>query len=144
MYSIGEVIILTLQNDEIQPPVAVYQTMQDEFMQHHKDDGFKAETFFTFHADPAVSSVAIDMIADKYQFVKPENDVKLGELVTQLLYEIKLTVVNMQIAELEQGLKEAEAQGDMQRQFQLLRHQPELLAARNDLCKILGNRVLSV
>ena len=144
VYSIGEVIIYTLRNDEIQPPVAVYQTMQDEFLQHFKDEGFKAETFFTFHADPAVSSVAIDMIADKYQFVKPENDVKLGELVTQLLFEIKLTVVNMQIAKLEEDLKDAEAQGDVQRQFQLLRNQPALLQARNDLCKVLGNRVLSV
>ena len=144
VYSIGEVIIYTMQNDEIQPPVAVYQTMQDEFMQHQHDEGFKAETFFTFHADPAVSSVAIDMIADKYQFVKPENDVKLGELVTQLLFEIKLTVVNMQIAKLEEDLKDAEAQGDVQRQFQLLARQPELLQARNDLCKVLGNRVLSV
>jgi DNA primase len=144
MYTIGEVIILSLQGDEIAPPVAVYQTMQDEFMQHYKDEGFKAEAFFTFHPDPAVSSVAIDMIADKYQFVKPENDVKLGELVTQLLYEIKLTVVNMQIDDLENRLKQAEASGDVNTQLQLLKHQPELLAARNDLCKILGNRVINI
>ena len=144
VYSIGEVIIYTLQNDEIKPPVPVYQTLQDEFLQHFKDEGFKAETFFTFHPDPALSSMAIEMIADKYQFVKPENDVKLGELVTQLLYEIKLTVINIQIAELEQDLKDAETQGDVQRQFQLLAHQPELLQARNELCKILGNRIINI
>lgn len=144
MYTIGEVIILTLQGDEITPPVPVYQTMMDEFMQHYKDEGFKAETFFTFHPDPAVSSVAIDMIADKYQFVKPENDVKLGELVTQLLYEIKLTVINIQIDDLENRLKQAQASGDVNAQLQLLKHQPELLAARNDLCKVLGNRVINI
>ena len=144
VYSIGEVIILTLQNDGIQPPVAIYRTMQDEFMQHHQEDGFKAETFFTFHADPAVSSVAIEMIADRYQFVKPENDIKLGELVTQLLFEIKLTVVNMQIDDLENRIKQAQASGDISAQLQLLKHQPELLKARNELCKVLGNRVLSV
>lgn len=144
MYTIGEVIILTLQGDEITPPVPVYQTMMDEFMQHYKDEGFKAETFFTFHPDPSVSSVAIDMIADKYQFVKPENDVKLGELVTQLLYEIKLTVINIQIDDLENRLKQAQASGDVNGQLQLLKHQPELLAQRNEICKLLGNRVINI
>lgn len=144
MYTIGEVIILTQQGDEITPPVPVYQTMMDEFMQHYKDEGFKAETFFTFHPDPAVSSVAIDMIADKYQFVKPENDVKLGELVTQLLYEIKLTVINIQIDDLENRLKQAQASGDVNAQLQLLKHQPELLAQRNEICKLLGNRVINI
>ena len=144
MYTIGEVIIWTLENDEIQPPVPVYQTMMDEYKAHCKDEGFKAEHFFTFHPDPAVSSMAIDMIAERYQFVKTENDVRLGELVTQLLFEIKLTVVNTQIAELEQGLKDAQEKGDVQRQFELLKHQPELLAMRNELCKVLGNRVINV
>jgi len=118
--------------------------MTDEFMQHVKDEGFKAESFFTFHPDPTVSSLAIDMIAEKYQFVKPEQEVRLGELVTQLLCEIKLTVINMQIAGLEQDLKEAQAQGDLQRQFELLKAQPELIATRNELCKILGNRIINI
>lgn len=144
MYTIGEVIIWTLENDEIQPPVPVYQTMIDEYKAHCKDEGFKAEHFFTFHPDPAISSMAIDMIAERYQFVKTESDVRLGELVTQLLFEIKLTVVNAQIADLEKGIKEAQEKGDVQRQFELLKHQPELLAMRNELCKVLGNRVINV
>ena len=144
MYTIGEVIIWTLENDEIQPPVPVYQTMIDEYKAHCKDEGFKAEHFFTFHPDPAISSMAIDMIAERYQFVKAESDVRLGELVTQLLFEIKLTVVNIQIADLERGLKEAQEKGDVQRQFELLKHQPELLTMRNELCKVLGNRVINV
>ena len=144
MYTIGEVIIWTLENDEIQPPVPVYQTMIDEYKAHCHDEGFKAEHFFTFHPDPAISSMAIDMIAERYQFVKTESDVRLGELVTQLLFEIKLTVVNIQIADLERGLKEAQEKGDVQRQFELLKHQPELLTMRNELCKVLGNRVINV
>ena len=144
IYTIGEVIILSLQNDEIVPPLPVYQTMMDEFLLHVKDANFKAEPFFTFHSDPAVSALAIDMIAEKYQFVKPEQEVRLGELVTQLLFEIKLTVINMQIDQLEQDLKEAQTQGDLKRQFELLKTQPALIAGRNELCKILGNRIISV
>ena len=80
----------------------------------------------------------------KYQDVSPDFEARLGELVTQLLFEIKLTVINMQIADLEQGLKDAQANNDIDRQMQLLAYQPQLLEQRNQICKILGNRVISV
>ena len=143
-YTIGEVIIGSLENDEIQPPQPIYQTLIDEFKQHYKDTGFKAETFFKFHADPNVSTLAVDMIADKYRFVQSDEEKRLGEVVTRQVYEIKLTVVNMQIADLEQNLKTAQESGDIKRQFELLQHQPALLNMRNELCKILGNRVINV
>ena len=144
VYTIGEVIIYTLEGDEIEPPFEVFRMIMEEFKQHCKDEGFKAEQFFKFHPDPLISAIAIDMIADKYQFVKTEHDLQLGELVTQLLYEIKLTVIDIQINELEQRLKEAQAANDVDRQLQLLAAQPELLHARNDICKILGNRVINI
>ena len=141
VYTIGDVIIYTLEGDEIAPPVPVYQTIMDEFKAHSKDEGFQAEHFFTFHPDPAVSSTAIEMIAERYQDVKSNGEARLGELVTQLLYEIKLTVINMQIEQVEQDLKAAQAAGDWSKQAQLLSYQPQLLAQRNEICKILGNRV---
>ena len=144
VYTIGEVIIYTLEGDEIKPPYEVFQTIMDEFKRHYKDPGFKAETFYKFHSDPLISAMAVDMIAEKYQDVSPDFEARLGELVTQLLFEIKLTVINMQIADLEQGLKDAQANNDMDRQMQLLAYQPQLLEQRNQICKILGNRVISV
>lgn len=144
IYTIGDVIIDTLRGDEIAPTRPVYQTIMDEFKQHSKDPGFKAEYFYKFHPDRQVNQVAIDMIAERYQGAKPENNVQLGELVTRLLFEIKLTVINMQIDELEAGLKQAQEANDIDRQMALLAHQPELLAMRNELCKILGNRIINL
>ena len=144
VYTIGEVIIYSLEEDEIKAPQPVYQTIIDEFKRHYKDTGFKAETFYKFHPDAAVSALAIDMIAEKYRFATMDGESRLGELVTQMLYEIKLTVVNMQIEELEANLKEAQATGNWDRQMQLLAHQPLLLNTRNDLCKRLGNRVINI
>ena len=144
VYTIGEVIIYTLDGDEIKAPNTVYQTIMDEFKRHFKDSGFKAEQFYKFHQDPKVSAMAIDMIAEQYQFAQPESDLQLGELVTRLLYEIKLTVINLQIEELETGLKDAQAANDWERQMQILAHQPQLLAQRNEICRRLGNRVINV
>ena len=144
IYSIGEIIIYTLEGDEIKPPLPVYQTIIDEFKRHSKEPNFKAETFFKFHPDPAVSALAVDMIAEKCQEVAPKDEARLGELVTQLLYEIKLTVINMQIAELEADLKDAQAKNDVDRQMLLLQHHPQLLAQRNEICKLLGNRIINL
>ena len=144
IYTVGDVIIWSLEGDEIKPPLPVYQTIIDEYKRHCKDEGFIAEQFFKFHSDPQVSAMAIDMIAEKYLFAVPDLEARLGELVTQFIYEIKLTVINMQIEQLEAGLKEAQANQDWDRQMQLLAHQPKLLALRNDICKILGNRVINI
>jgi len=144
VYAIGELISDTLENDCIQPPKPVYQTVLDEFRQHFHDAGFKAETFFKFHPDPTVSALAIDMIAEKYQFSQSDMGSRLGELVKRYLFEIKLTVTNMQIEELETRLKEAQAKNDWETQLAILKHQPELLAQRNEICRILGNRVINI
>ena len=144
IYTIGEIIIYTLEGDEIQPPQPVYQTIIDEFKRHCKDADFKAESFYKFHPDPAVSALAVDMIAEQYQADAPKDEARLGELVTQLLYEIKLTVINMQIAALEADLKEAQAKNDVDRQLLLLQHHPQLLAQRNEICKLLGNRIINL
>ena len=143
-YTIGEVIIYTLEDDDIQAPKPVYQILIDEFKKHYQDPGFKAESFFKFHSNPEVSALAVDMIAEKYQFATPDNEERMGELVTQLLYEIKLTVINQQIEELERNLKEAQRTGNWEYQVALLKHQPELLAQRNEICKLLGNRIINV
>lgn len=144
IYSIGDVIIGTLENDEIQPPLPVYQTIMDEFKRHSKEEGFKAEQFYKFHPDPQVSALAVEMIAEKYRFAKPDKDERIGDLTARLLYEIKLTVINMQIDQLEQALKDAQEKGDIDTQMTLLQHHPLLLEQRNEICKRLGNRVINV
>ena len=144
VYSIGDLIILTLEGDEIQPPLPVYQTMIDEFKQHSKEEGFKAETFFKFHPDPQVCKMAVEMIAEKYRVADSDSEKRIGELVTRLLFEIKLTVINIQVEELEKNLKLAQTNNDWNTQMALLKHQPELLEARNQICKILGNRVINI
>ena len=142
--TIGEVIVYTLENDHVQVPKPVFKKMAEEYKQHCKEEGFKAESFFKFHPDPEISSMAIDMIAEKYQAVSPKDENRLGELVTRMLFEIKLTIINLQIADLELGLKEAQAKNDINRQMELMQLYPELLNIRNSLCRILGNRVINI
>lgn len=144
IYSIGDLIIYTLESDEIAAPKPVYQHIIDEFKQHSKEDGFKSEAFYKFHSDPEISSTAVEMIADPYRWVESHDENRLGELVTQLLYEIKLTVIEQQVEDLNAGLKEAQQNNDWEQMRVLLSYQPELLQRRNEISRRLGNRIITL
>lgn len=158
MYMIGEIIISAIEGDGIRPTQTVYQKIMNDFKLHYQDAGFKAETFFKFHEDPEVSAVAVDMLIDRYQLApnKPIVDAKqeqenqaqqlqqLAQLVTQHLYEIKLTTIEMQIIEVGDKLKEAQGNGHWEAEVQLLSHQQQLIQQKNAICKILGNRIITL
>lgn len=158
MFMIGEIIISALEGDSIRPTKTVYQTIMNDFKVHYQDEGFKAETFFKFHEDPDVSATAVDMLIDRYQLAtdksatedkktKEDQDLQLqqlAQLVTQHLYEIKLTTIEMQIIEVGDKLKEAQEKGQWDVEMQLLSHQQQLIRNKNEICKILGNRIITL
>lgn len=158
MLMIGEIIISALEGDSIRPTKTVYQTIMNDFKVHYQDEGFKAETFFKFHEDPDVSATAVDMLIDRYQLAtdksatedkktKEDQDLQLqqlAQLVTQHLYEIKLTTIEMQIIEVGDKLKEAQEKEQWDVEMQLLSHQQQLIRNKNEICKILGNRIITL
>lgn len=152
----GEYIIAQLSADAIAAPDALCQTVIDEYLAHCHDAGFVAETFFKFHTNPAVSSLAVDLIADRYQLsqiyskqsisenvvqeVKTEEPTEhLDKLVSRLLLEIKLTVIEIRLDEVEQLLK---TDSDWEQKKAQLAVQSQLLEVRNLICRQLGNRVI--
>ncbi len=153
---VGEYILAQLSADGIAAPDALCQTVADEYLAHCHDTGFVAETFFKFHTNPAVSSLAVDLIADRYQLsqiyskqsisenvvqeVKPEEPAEqLDKLVGRLLLEIKLTVIELRLDEVEQQLK---TDSDWEQKKAQLAVQSQLLEVRNIICRQLGNRVI--
>lgn len=153
----GEYILSQLAADGIVAPNALFQKIVDEYNTHYRDDNFVAENYFKFHPDSEISTLAIKLIADRYQlsriFAKQsisENVVqeaeetdddadRLQELVTRMLLEIKLTVVEQRVDEVEQQMKVV---SDWEQQKALIAASAQLLDVRNALCKQLGNRVI--
>ena len=158
---VGDYIIATLQGDGIEAPNALYQKVLDEFIAHQHDEGFEAERFFKFHPDPEVMNLAIDLIADKYQlstiFTKQSvsenvtrevkiatDEDKLTELVPQLLLELKYTIITQRIDQLTEMIHKAEADDDFETLRSLLETHPRLMEIKNEICKQLGNRVITM
>lgn len=159
--NVGDFIIQTLQGDSVDAPNALYQKVIDEFMAHEHDEGFEAERFYKFHADPNIMNLAVDLIADKYQLstiftkqsvsenvtreVKVATDEdKLPELVPQLLLELKFTIINQRIEQATDMIRKAENDGDFELLRELLRTQTTLLDIKGQICKELGNRVVTL
>jgi len=144
--SVGQYIIDQLQTDNIEPPLLIYKQIMDEFLAHCNEPGFSAENYFKFHTDPAISAFAVDLIVKKYQLSSlfEQQADKLPELVTQLLMELKYTLVNQRLDELNDLIKKAEADGDWEMMRNLLATQPQLLEIKNQLCHQLGNRIITL
>lgn len=155
--SVGDFIISQIQNDGA-APCPLYQRILDEYRTHCKEPGFVAAEYFKTHMDPEISQFAISLIADQYQLsrmfskqsvsenvkhdVKPVTDAdRLPELVLQLIYEYKYTIVNQRIDNIDIQLRQAT--DNIDQQMQLLAARQSMLNVKNQLAKLLGNRVIT-
>ena len=158
MITVGEYIITEINNDSIDIPNPLHKLVIDEYIANYQTPQFVASVFFQHHPDAAISQLAVDMIADKYQISRmytkrsiSENVVQevqqdethiLPELVQRLLLELKYTVVDERIDSMQRLLKEAQERDDWQLITAILEQQPQLMDIRTQLCRALGNRVI--
>lgn len=158
LITVGEYIITEIKNDSIDISNPLYQQVIDEYCANYQSPNFVASTFFQHHPNAAISQLAVDMIADKYQVSRmyskrsiSENVVQevqqdevsvLPELVQRLLLELKYTVVDERIDSMQRMLKEAQERNDWQLVMVILEQQPQLMEIRKQLCRALGNRVI--
>lgn len=152
MITVGAYILQQIEQDGVVISLPVDKRIFEEFKAHQNADGFVAETFFKFHPDQQINALACDLIADRYQLSsifskvaisdnvvqevaqRSERDL-LNELVPQLLGELKLSLVNERIADIQRQIRENPEN------LQLLRQDQELKNIKAQICKFLGNRV---
>ncbi len=157
--TVGEFVLSALQDDDIRFENPLYQQVLDEYALHMHDANFNAERFFKYHPDTLISSLAVDLIADRYQLSKiharknitenvatfeemPSEADRLYELVPHLLYELKLTIVVQMLDELKHRLKHAQENDDYDQLIAILREQTVYEQIRQQLCKELGHRIM--
>lgn len=158
--SVGDYILSELRGDNVDPPTPIFAKIVNEYIAHREDPNLCCERLFKFNPDPEISTLAVDLIVDKYQLsamyshhsisenvkveVEQQTDAdKLPTLVPQLLLELKLTVINQRIDRLDEMLRDANDRNDWELTRTLLSGQPELIDIRNSICKALGNRIMA-
>jgi DNA primase len=155
----GEYIINELRRDSIIVENPLHQLIIDEYIAHYQEPNWMAAKYFQHHPKAEVSQFAVDMLADKYELSRmyskqmvSENVVKevdipsdldiLPELVQRMLLELKYTIVNERIDSMQTMLKDAQKRNDWELIRTILEQQPMLMDIRQQLCKVLGNRVI--
>ncbi|MBQ9522848.1 MAG: hypothetical protein IJR74_03415, partial [Paludibacteraceae bacterium] len=115
--------------------------------------------FFKFHADPTISSYAVEQIAERYQLSRSFQEIKptrlkgageqvvteadqLPDLVPRLLLELQYTIICRSIDQHEGLLQQV--QNDNEAFEAWHRQYKALIDTRNAISKELGDRVIIV
>ena len=147
---VAEYIRYDLERDDLTFYTPIFKSMLDEASEKCKTEGFKASRYFLAHPDPNVSRLAANLISEKYQLSKyhskyreleQEQD-KLDQLVIRELYAMKDAYILRQIKETQLGIKEAHAQGNEDKVFELMKQLTHLNEIKNVLSKELGERIV--
>ena len=147
---VAEYIRYDLERDDLTFYTPIIKSMLDEAADKCKTEGFIASRYFLAHPDPNVSRLAANLISEKYQLSKyhskyreleQEQD-KLDQLVTREIYAMKDAYILRQIKETQLGIKEAHAQGNEDKVFELMKQLTRLNEIKNVLSKELGERIV--
>ena len=147
---VAEYIRYDLERDDLTFYTPIIKSMLDEAADRCKTEGFIASRYFLAHPDPNVSRLAANLISEKYQLSKyhskyreleQEQD-KLDQLVTREIYAMKDAYILRQIKETQLGIKEAHAQGNEDKVFELMKQLTRLNEIKNVLSKELGERIV--
>ncbi|WP_278630665.1 DNA primase [Parabacteroides goldsteinii] len=147
---VAEYIRYDLERDDLTFYTPIIKSMLNEAADKCKTEGFIASRYFLAHPDPNVSRLAANLISEKYQLSKyhskyreleQEQD-KLDQLVTREIYAMKDAYILRQIKETQLGIKEAHAQGNEDKVFELMKQLTRLNEIKNVLSKELGERIV--
>lgn len=148
---LAEYVQFDLSRDEIEIENPLYRQLVEEAAAHCKEEEFSASRYFLSHPDLKISMLAANLESDKYhlsnyhsrfQTIEQESD-RLDYNVPQVLYALKEAHIQQEIKDMQKLLKEAQAEGSMERIMELMRQLSLLNDIRRRLCKQLGERIVT-
>lgn len=147
---VAEYIRYDLERDDLTFYTPIFKAMLDEAAEKCQTEGFIASRYFLSHPDANVSRLAANLISEKYQLSKyhskyreleQEQD-KLDHLVIREIYAMKDAYILRQIKETQLAIKDAHAQGNEGKVFELMKQLTRLNEIKNVLSKELGERIV--
>ena len=117
--------------------------MLNEAVEHSGEEGFKAEEYFTQHADMNIASVAVKLSVDRFQLSESlqvkETEATLRDRVMHLIGDFRLDYIDHHLKEL---MTQMGTTKDMTEQMKIMEEIKKLQDVRNVLAKKLGSDIL--
>ena len=156
-WTINEFIVNQLiDTDNIALRNPLHQTMIHEIAAHMHDNGFDAAKFFIRHADPRISQLAADLLADRYLLSKmfadketqssisnarqqQERQRTMADEINKVIIEYKYLIVTDELAQTIVALKNA---ANPQATLDLMTKITQLNQLKARIAQELGERII--
>ena len=147
---VTEYVVSELEMDEITFSTPLFAEVLQELKRHIGESGFTAERHFVNHANPTMSRLAADLIEEKYQLSKYHSKTqtvvsdadRLNELMYYLMVDYKHSLVEMELKETQDLLRQPEVMADTDRCLEVMSRCKELMEIKQQMAKHLGDRVI--
>ena len=160
---VAEYIREELQKDRLTFSTPLFCKILEEAVDQCHDPGFKAESYFSSHPDPAVSYVAMNLTGGIYQIgfgneaseetvTEPTEEereemnrrqVRMWEkAIVRDLFALKGAHLLQQIADIRKKIKELQAEGRIDEAIEQMKEQKRLNEIKVALSKELGERII--
>ena len=148
--TVTDYVAAELEMDNITLTTPLFAEVLQELSQHIGEAGFTAERYFINHANPALSRLAVDLIEEKYQLSKYHSKTqtivsdadRLNELMYHLMVDYKHSLVEMELKETLDLLRQPDVMADAERCLEVMSRYKELMEIKQQMAKHLGDRVI--
>ena len=146
--TVTEYISADLRQDELQFHNSLHRKLLAEAEAHLKDENFSTERYFLAHPDASITRLAADMLNEKYQLSKSneqaltKDEERLHELIPHLLIDFKLAILEEEMKQTIQRLNQPEVAGNMEKCMEVMKHYKELTEFLKEMAKRAGDRVI--
>lgn len=149
--TVGQFIVGSLQNDGLEFRHPVYKRFVELMAEHIEEKDFNSEKFFMSHPETFVSLTAASLMEERYQLStifkdnKPvEDGQRLLQLTRHIMADYQMEVLRLEIKEIEKQMQDPSTLESTEKLMELQRRYKQLLSARAELSKVLGERVVNL
>ena len=149
--TVGQFIVGSLQNDGLEFRHPVYKRFVELMAEHLEEKDFNSEKFFMSHPETFVSLTAASLMEERYQLStifkdnKPvEDGQRLLQLTRHIMADYQMEVLRLEIKEIEKQMQDSSTLESTDKLMELQRRYKQLLSARAELSKVLGERVVNL
>jgi DNA primase len=149
--AVSDYIVREIISDDLHFDDPVYASIFEEYRFAMVSGTFIAEKGFVKHPDPAVSRLAADLLSEphtlskiysnKQTYVETE-DMKLKDIVPDVILVFKSGKIKMRIKEIHAQIKVAQDAGDIDKAMELMKKNQALSAVLKILAQKLGDRII--